>query len=218
MNAAAVQYGAVQYTALQYTVRYALGAALSVVLFALPGCVKAPNAQLESGAAPSGASSSEALIEQAAAFARVNDQLRAEQYLNAALLSGGDEERILPLLLGACVADQRYRDAVQYVENHLRRHPSRHAARFLLASLQLAIGQTELARKELQAVVAAVPDHGEAQYALAVLLRDDIGDHVEADRHFRQYLRLRPAGSHAEEARGSLLSSLPRPSTDESRP
>jgi tetratricopeptide (TPR) repeat protein len=189
--------------------KYASRAALSAALFCASGCVKAPNAQLEPGATASRASSAEALIERAATFAAMNDQLRAEQYLNAALLEGGDERRILPLLLRACIADQRYRDAVQYVENHLRRHPSQHAARFLLASLQLAIGQTELARKELQAVVAADPDHGEAQYALAVLLRDDSGDPAEADRHFREYLRLRPEGVHAEEARGSLLSSLP---------
>jgi TolA-binding protein len=121
------------------------------------------------------------------------------------LAQGASEQRVLPLLVRTCIADQRYRDAVQYLEDHLRRHPSDRAARFLLASVQYSLGHTEPARKGFALVVAADPDQASAQYALAVLLRDEVGDLTEADRHFREYLRVSPQGEHAEEARGSLL-------------
>lgn len=183
-------------------------AALAACLGAA-GCLHAPG----SAPAPRAAvdSSPEALIERAASFSAAGDHLRAEQYLSAALAQGADERRVLPLLLEQCIADQRYRDALQHVEAYVRRHPADPAARFLLASLLLALGHTEQALQALEAVLAAAPRHAEAHYALAVLLRDSVGDAEAADRHFREYLRLRPRGPHVEEARGSLLASLPQP-------
>lgn len=169
------------------------------------GCVKAPQTEFAPGALADPASSAEPLLRDARAFGARGDHLRAEQYLNAALAQGASEQRVLPLLVRTCIADQRYRDAVQYLEDHLRRHPSDRSARFLLASVQFSLGHTELARKGFALVVAADPDQASAQYALAVLLRDDVGDLTEADRHFREYLRVSPQGEHAEEARGSLL-------------
>jgi TolA-binding protein len=38
-----------------------------------------------------------------------------------------------------------------------------------------------------------------------VVLRDSSADLAAADAHFRDYLRLAPNGTHAEEARQSLL-------------
>jgi Tfp pilus assembly protein PilF len=137
--------------------------------------------------------------------------MRAEQYLTAALAGGASEKRLLPLLLRACIADERYRSATQYLEEHLRRHPTEHNARFLLASLYLGLDQIELAKKELEVVLGTNPDHAEAHYALATLLRDATASHREADFHFRAYLALRPTGVHAEEARGSLLIRISRP-------
>jgi tetratricopeptide (TPR) repeat protein len=54
---------------------------------------------------------------------------------------------------------------------------------------------------------APVPEQLQAQahYLLAVVARDTENDVVEADRHFREYLRFEPHGAHAEEARASLL-------------
>jgi tetratricopeptide (TPR) repeat protein len=154
------------------------------------------------------AASASDLVERARGFSASGDHLRAEQYLSAALSQGADERRVLPLLLAACVADQRYRDGLQHVESYVRRHPRDQGARFLLATLQLALGRFDRGIDELTAVVAVAPRHAEAHYALAVVLRDELGDAARADRHFRAYLRLRPGGSHAEEARGSLLSQL----------
>ena len=181
------------------------------VLLALTGCVRA--AELPQSQAPSRAAELEAaerLIQRANAVSAMGDHTRAEQYLNAALARGADERQVLPLLVQACIADQRYRHAAQYLENSLRRHPARQDTRFLLASLNLALGEYELAKKELETVVAAEPRQAEARFALAVLLRDELADFAAADEHFRAYLRMRPSGPHAEEARGSLLIEVPR--------
>ncbi|HMR09351.1 MAG TPA: hypothetical protein PKA88_26405, partial [Polyangiaceae bacterium] len=58
-------------------------------------------------------------------------------------------------------------------------------------------------------VVRDSPNHSDAHYALAVLMRDVEQDWVQADYHFREYLKLNPAGSHAAEARDSLLKNVP---------
>lgn len=183
------------------------------ILSALLGttaCVHAPE-RAPSRAALQAARAEEAqrLVERANEFSSLGDHTRAEQYLNAALARGADEQRVLPLLVQACIADQRYRQAAQYLENYLRRHPARQDTRFLLASLHLALGEYELAKKELETVVTVDPGQAEAHFALAVLLRDELGDFAAADRHFRAYLEKRPNGPHAEEARGSLLITVP---------
>lgn len=49
----------------------------------------------------------------------------------------------------------------------------------------------------------------QAHYLLAVVARDAESDVVAADRHFRAYLRIEPHGSHAEEAKASLLKRMP---------
>ncbi len=54
------------------------------------------------------------------------------------------------------------------------------------------------------------PDMAPAHFALGVLLRDEQGDLVQADLHFREYLRLDPRGAHVDEARGSLLKLVQR--------
>jgi tetratricopeptide (TPR) repeat protein len=190
-----------------------LGSRLLVLALWLGGataCVKAPSeATALAPSAPAGPTAVTSLLEHARGFEAAGDHLRAEQYLNAALLQGAEERTVLPLLVRACVTDQRFRDAAQYLEDHLRRHPSDAGARLLLGSLLHSLGQAEPARRQLALVVAADPNRAEAQYALALVLRDDLGDVAEADRHFREYLRLRPLGEHAEEARGSLLSDVP---------
>ncbi len=149
------------------------------------------------------------LVDRGKAFAAVGDTTRAEEYLSAALDQGANPKEVLPLLLQVCVQTGRYRSAIQHAENHLRKHPEDVRTRFVLGTIYAAIGETKDAKSALEMVVAARPDEPSAHYALAVLARDSESDVVGADRHFREYLRIEPAGSHAEEARASLLKRMP---------
>jgi len=148
------------------------------------------------------------LVDYGKAFANAGDLTRAEEYFAAAINSGGDERKIFPLLLRVCIQDGRYQVAIHYSEEHLAQHPADHRSRFLLATLYLAVGDGDSARGHLEKVLAATPDDAEAHFALAALMRDTHEDPVGADHHFREYLRLRPGGSHAEEAQSSLLKSV----------
>ncbi|HMI90383.1 MAG TPA: tetratricopeptide repeat protein [Polyangiales bacterium] len=149
------------------------------------------------------------LVDKARAFAAAGDYARAEQYLTLAQEHGAAENDVLPLLLEVCVRDQRYRDAIAHVQEHLRQHPGSHRLRFVLASLYAALGDVATARAELERALSREPGNAQAHYALAVLLRDGAADFARADTHFREYLRLAPAGPHAEEASESLLTRLP---------
>lgn len=180
-----------------------------VTSLATTGCVKAQSHQAGAETPSAREQAAASLIERAEEYAAVGDNMRAEQYLSAALSRGADEARVVPLLVKVCIADERYRSATQYLEEYLRHHPSQQNARFLLASLHLSLGQTEVARRELEQVLRANPDHAEAHFALATLLRDEDASYAAADAHYREYLRLRPEGAHAEEAQGSLLTWLP---------
>jgi Tfp pilus assembly protein PilF len=149
------------------------------------------------------------LVERGKLFAQMGDATRAEQYLNAALEGGADDKQVFPLLLGVCIKDGRYRAAAGYTEHYLRKHPANHRLRFVLATLYVGLDDAERARKHFEEVIAASPTLADAHYAYAVLLRDHAGDHAGADRHFREYLRMRPRGDHAEEAQASLLQRVP---------
>lgn len=151
----------------------------------------------------------ELLIRKARAYASIGDATRAEEYLNAARASGGDERLIVRLLLDVCIGDRRYRAAIGYAEDFLRRHPRDRELRFLVATLHVAVGSSNHAMRELRTVIAESPENVEARYVLAVVLRDEVGDLDAADLEFREYLRLAPKGSHAEEAHGSLLTRVP---------
>lgn len=188
------------------TPRYLLSSSLLLGGLLVAGCVKTPERTLEERIEVlEREHEPERLLERAEALASVGDYTRAEQYLNLALQSGAEERRVLPLLLEVCTQDQRYRDAAQYVEHYLRRHPNEFRLRFVLGTLYAGIGDVEPARAQFEKLLAVQPEHAEAHYALAVLLRDQLGNFGGADRHFREYLRLRPRGPHSEEASASLL-------------
>jgi len=148
-------------------------------------------------------------MQRAHQLADAADYTRAEQYLNLATKHGGDPAQVMPLLIDVCVRDQRYRAALQYAEEHLRRHPRAYRLRYIEATLLRALGDIGKSRQELQRVLDASPEYADAHYSMAVLLRDQLSSYVEADRHFREYLRLAPRGQHAEEAGDSLLDSMP---------
>jgi tetratricopeptide (TPR) repeat protein len=149
------------------------------------------------------------LVERGKAFAAFGDLTRAEQYLAAALDQGSDPKVVLPLLLKVCVDARRYRAAIDYGENQLKKHPQDIKLRVLLGNLYSAIDEPGRAQEQFETVLAQSPNEAEVHFGLAVILRDTHKDLVQADRHFREYLRLNPKGSHADEARGSLLKSVP---------
>lgn len=144
------------------------------------------------------------LFAEGKALAALGDSVRAEQYLAAALVGGGDDKAITPLLVQVCVNDGRLRSAIEYAEPYVRKHPDDVRARYLLGTLYGGIGAFDRARAEYEAVIAAKPDTPEPHWALALLLRDDLNDQPNATVHFREYLRLAPTGAHADEARASI--------------
>ncbi|MDB4943900.1 MAG: hypothetical protein JWP97_3434 [Labilithrix sp.] len=154
-------------------------------------------------------SSTSNLVERGKAFWAIGDTTRAEDYLSAALDQGADPRIVMPMLMKICVQTGRYRSGIQHAENHLRKHPEDVRTRFVLGTLYAAIGETKDAKDALEKVIAERPDEPSAHYALAVLARDNENDVVGADQHFREYLRIEPQGSHAEEAKASLLKRMP---------
>lgn len=149
------------------------------------------------------------LVARGKAFARIGDLTRAEQYLASALDQGADPDEVLPVLIRVCIESGRFRVAILHASNHLKSQPDNVPLRFLLGSLYSAVGDASAAREHLERVVGTDPAHADAHFALAVIARDHEGDLMRADRHFREYLRLRPDGPYADEARASLLESVP---------
>jgi tetratricopeptide (TPR) repeat protein len=185
--------------------------ALALALVAAaPACATTPSARVKADmAVMKSERSTDKLIDRGKAFASVGDTTRAEQYFAAAIASGADERAVIPLLLMVCAQDGRYRVAIQYAEGYLRSHPNDLRVRFVIGTLYAAVGESELARGALGVVVDARPEDADAHFALGVLLRDSDHDYAGADRQFREYIRLKPRGSHAEEAQASLLQSVP---------
>jgi Tfp pilus assembly protein PilF len=149
------------------------------------------------------------LLERGKAFASVGDWTRAEQYLASAMDSGADPRLVMPILLHVCVEDRRYRVAAGYAEDYLRTHPSDVEMRYVLGTIDAALGDVKGARANLEAVIAVHPADPETHFALAVVLRDAKQDLPQMDHHFREYLRLAPNGAHVDEARAGLLMEVP---------
>jgi len=185
-------------------------AALACVLTTCLGCVRQPEAEVDRRLrVVHREREPERLIARARALSQIGDFTRAEQYLQAARDGGAPEREVLPLLIQVCMQDQRYRAAVAHIEEHLRQHPSHYPLRFVLGTLYSGLGEPESARRELEAVLSLAPRHAEAHFFLATVLRRDLGNFRDADRHFRAYLELEPKGAHVAEARSALLSRVP---------
>lgn len=185
----------------------ARGVGLAACLaLALAACAQRPGDKMVANAKTIAAEETpEKLLARGRAFAHVGDYGRAEQYFAAALDRGAEPRVALPLLMRACAEEKRYRAAIDYAEPQLKKHPGDHRLRFVVASFYVSIGDHQAARAELERIVKEAPDFAAVHYALAVLLRDEGGDVVSADAHFREYLRIEPRGTHAAEARASLL-------------
>ena len=76
--------------------------------------------------------------------------------------------------------------------------------RYLVASIHLALGHMDVARRHLEEVIAQEPSDPSAHYLLGVLLRDAVGDRPRAAASFGRYLELSPGGEHAAEVRAFL--------------
>ena len=98
---------------------------------------------------------------------------------------------------------------IESAHRHVRRHPHDARMRFVLGTLRAGVGEVVAAEADLSKVIEVNPENPDAHYALAVLLRDQRGDLLGADQHFRAYLALQPDGEHSEEAKSSLLQVVP---------
>jgi Tfp pilus assembly protein PilF len=183
---------------------------ISLVSLACAACASAPEQRLETDVhAFQREQTHQKLTARGRGFAAIGDTTRAREYFDAALEAGGDDRVLTPLLLSVCVRDGRYRLAIEYAERHVRRHPRDARMRFVLGALRAGVGEFVGAEADLSKVIAVTPDNSDAHYALAVLLRDQRGDLIGADQHFRAYLALQPEGEHSEEAKSSLLQAVP---------
>lgn len=147
---------------------------------------------------------SEQLYQEGVLHARLGDSLRAEQYLTAARALGYDEGEIVSWLVRICINSNRYQSALAHAEPYLRRHPEDWPLRFVVANLYDALGETERAGRELEAVTEAAPEEPVAQYRLGVFYSERSLETEEARRAFENYLRLDPGGRYAAEARTRL--------------
>ncbi|AKU94071.1 hypothetical protein AKJ09_00735 [Labilithrix luteola] len=145
----------------------------------------------------------ERLIARGRSAAMMGDFTRAEQYLTAAREVGGDESVIMPLLLRVCIAGERYRVAIDYVRHYLLYNPDDVRLRSVLGSLEWAVGEHEAALADLRGVVHRAPEEADAHFVLGRVL-DDEGRRREATNHYREYVRLKPGGPHAPEARSRV--------------
>lgn len=152
--------------------------------------------------------SADKLVDRGKAFAALGDGTRAEQYLSGAIEKGADAKKVLPMLLKVCISEQRYRVAIEYAEPYLRAHPDDVRLRFVVGTLYRSIGDLKSARAELETVMKQMPTHAEAHLEMARLLREDDKEPLKADEHFREYVRLKPDGAYAAEARQALLKSV----------
>lgn len=172
------------------------------VALTLTGC--GHDAVSEDRAALKHETSSAELLRKGDASARLGDMTRAEQYFVMAQKAGADEHVVVQRLLVVCVADQRYPVALEYAEQHLRRHPEDWEVKFAAASLKAAAGDLSTAREMMSEVLHEKPSWAEAHYALASVLRQQGDAQALADEHDLQYLKLSPQGTYAEAARDRL--------------
>jgi tetratricopeptide (TPR) repeat protein len=146
------------------------------------------------------------LVARGDTYAGVGDMTRAEQYYATALAAGGDHAELVRKLVRVCVSDRRYRAAIVYAEDYVRTHPDDAEVRYALATLYIAVEDTDAAKDSLARVLEGSPADADAHFAMATLLAGaGQGDDAEgAARHYRRYLELAPRGRNAAEARAAL--------------
>jgi Flp pilus assembly protein TadD len=179
-------------------------AALAILAVALSACGAASSQEETTVTDPLQTVSAQELYDRGMDLAEREDYVRAEQYFVASMQRGFDENRIMPLLLAACVRSSRLSAALGYAEPYLDRHPDAWSLRLLVATIHMGLGETAEARSELVRVTEDAPTDATAHYMLAVLSRDELRDDAAAEASFRRYLELEPEGEHANEARSAV--------------
>jgi tetratricopeptide (TPR) repeat protein len=179
------------------------GWVIALALFA--ACAEAPAKPTGAPGDPLKSVPPAELYRRGIALGEAGDLIRAEQYLAAAIDRGFPAEQALPPLMRVCLASSRLRAALSHAEPYLEDHPDAWSLRYLVASIQLGIGNVDDARVSLERVITDAPDQPDAYYLLGLLLRDRVGDRNGATRRFERYIELAPEGQHAGEVRAALL-------------
>lgn len=179
-----------------------LGGLLLALGLVLAGCSAAGGEARSPVRAEQGPTAAFLMNEGRFAAAR-GDTVRAEQYIVLAIERGYDERRALPLLLSVCVKGSRLRAALNHAEPYLRDHPEDTALRYLVATIEVGLGDDDDARRELEALLRDTPEHGDARFLLGLLELEH--DQTAATEHLREYLRREPSGRHAADVRVRLL-------------
>jgi predicted Zn-dependent protease len=133
---------------------------------------------------------------------RRGDSIRAEHYFSLAIENGYNKSDILPELLTVCLSSSRLRSALNYAEPFLRQHPKDARLRYLVATVYVGLGQTAVAKQELETVLRHEPSFAAAYFLLAMLELPT--DESRAKAHWERYLALQPTGDKATEARERL--------------
>jgi tetratricopeptide (TPR) repeat protein len=149
------------------------------------GCANGPRPQ---PAVPeTDAPSRQELVRLGREAARRGDSVRAEEYLNLAIEQGADRRQVMPLLLDACVRSSHLRAALNHAEPYLLDHPEQDRLRYLVATIDLGLGQIAAAKRELGLLLQRSDNNADAHYLLGVI---ESGIDVEsARRHFLAVLR-----------------------------
>ncbi len=144
------------------------------------------------------------LFNHAVGLAQRGDHVRAEQYITASIERGYPIAEAMPMLLRVCIASARLASALHYAQPYLSDHPNDWALRYLVATIQIGLGNIPEAREELEKVIAAVPEMPVPYYTLGMLHRDTLQNVTASRPLLERYLELAPEGSHAEEVRAAL--------------
>ena len=140
-----------------------------LVLFALAPPACAANATPPPNNTVSTEQDAAELFRRGKRAAEQGDTVRAEQYLSLARDRGFDERKILPTLLRVCLSSSRLRAALNHAEPFLREHPDDQNLRYLVATIQMGLGQLDEARALLNYVLHINPNNARAHYLLGVL-------------------------------------------------
>lgn len=178
-----------------------LSGVLSVLLSACGGSATGPRSVTPNQEAIAVQNRKELVIRGREAMRR-GDSIRAEHYFALALEQGYDPAELLPELLAVCLSSSRLRSALNYAEPYLRKHPKDASLRYLVATVHLGLNQTHAAKQELYTVLRHDSTLADAHFLLGMLEFEAAP--IRARQHLAAFLKLRPEGDKASEARERL--------------
>lgn len=129
-------------------------------------------------------------------LAQQGNVARAEEYLLAAWAEGASPRTVLTLLLPMCISEGRLRTALEYATRARRSDPQDPRLLQISISLQLALGHTALARREMDALATLGPQYQEAIYFLGEQFYQ-LGQPLRAQVYLEQYLQTWPQAPDA---------------------